>query len=67
MTTHQQCWRRVARDLARAGVALAVVMLVLGIAEPLISGRGVAQAAGVNAGTLQLLAPSATGAQPATL
>ena len=60
MKSAQTPWRRIARDLARAAAAVAAVMLVLGVAGPLLSASRVALAA-TNGGTLQVLVPSATG------
>ena len=50
--------RRIARDAARAGAALSAVMLVVSIAASIGVGDRAADAAAVNAGTLQLQVPS---------
>ncbi|HEX2785627.1 MAG TPA: hypothetical protein VHN36_18750 [Ilumatobacteraceae bacterium] len=60
MKSPQPGWRRIARDLARAVAAVAAVMLVWVVVEPLLSADRVALAA-TNGGTLQVLVPSATG------
>ena len=50
--------RRAARDLARAGAAVSAVMLVVSVAASAGIGDRGADAAAVNAGTLQLQVPS---------
>jgi hypothetical protein len=50
--------RRIARDVARAGAALSAVMLAVSIAASIGVGDRAADAAAVNAGTLQLQVPS---------
>jgi hypothetical protein len=53
--------RRIVRDFARAGTAVAAVMLALSMVWPLFSGGQTAYAAPINGGVVHVLTPSASG------